>query len=939
MAITIVNNAAVPATASAAGSTGITITKPANLADGDVLYAFISRTDFASTAAYSNSQGFSALTPTGGVIGTATGNDRCLSILRKVITNAAGEPANYTFVTVSGTTHQMVGIILPLRGVDTTTPEDISVPAYGLNTNTPNPASLDATSATADALVIAVLQEGLLTAAAVTPVAPSTYTLVPSGNATETTGSLDNQTILAYKTLGAAGSTAGTNAWQNTGTTGSVETLTAVVLVRAAATNAPATAATAAGASNNATVTVPFTDPTSYSGLQGWWDASQESFANNDAVGTFTDRSGNSRNLTQATGANQPLFKTAQFPSGGPGVDFDGSNDFMTNATALSSFISAGAYTLFFVVQVDAVATNAANTYDNVTLWGDSGGFAGVHLKSAGPTIMAYNWDGSDDHNDLTFATTTSYVYMQRHEGGNLYSALDGATETSVASGNTSTLTGTQFVGGVSGLEPFNGRIGEFFIYNVALTAPQMAEVTTYLTDKWLASSTNADAAVASSAGTANAATETVAPSSGSGSGVGAADTTTSTVASTVGDAASTGTANNATASVSAATSVLVTLNVNDSTLAYATDPDVAAGELVFDYISGAVTLAIAGGAAAAATNASAAVAAGVGAANDTTSAVAPSVTGGAGVGAGNAATGTLQVTAGAPAGTATANDATVSTSGAPAGAATGAGTANAATTTVATPSGAGFSTGTANNATVSTASATNAPAEAAASTGTANAATVTTSSATDATAATAAGTANNSTVAIAASPSTATVAGTASNVSGPDTQGVCAVATTGLLIYAADPAPTVGDMVFDFVSGTVVLAVESEDVTATSATAGVASVTVSVAAQTAVATAVTHAASTGTAETPGVGHTTLEATAAGTSETAQPAVAVNTDTPFAVSVGLDATSAVYASAQPANSTGTALAGSVLSDVTIDVHARTVTIYDHGHTVSGKLRK
>lgn len=48
--------------------------------------------------------------------------------------------------------------------------------------------------------------------------------------------------------------------------------------------------------------------------------------ANNGAVGTWTDKSGRGNNATQATGANQPAFKTVGV-NGRPSVLFDGVND------------------------------------------------------------------------------------------------------------------------------------------------------------------------------------------------------------------------------------------------------------------------------------------------------------------------------------------------------------------------------------------------------------------------------------------------------------------------------------------------------------------------------------------------------------------------------------------------------------------------------------
>lgn len=62
--------------------------------------------------------------------------------------------------------------------------------------------------------------------------------------------------------------------------------------------------------------------------LMLWLAPHMESFADDDAVGTLTDQSGNARHFTQATAANKPTFKTNILNSK-PAVRFDGSNDFL----------------------------------------------------------------------------------------------------------------------------------------------------------------------------------------------------------------------------------------------------------------------------------------------------------------------------------------------------------------------------------------------------------------------------------------------------------------------------------------------------------------------------------------------------------------------------------------------------------------------------------
>jgi hypothetical protein len=88
-------------------------------------------------------------------------------------------------------------------------------------------------------------------------------------------------------------------------------------------------------------------------------------------------------------------------------------------------------------------------------------------------------------------------------------------------------------------------------------------------------------------------------------------------------------------------------------------DPAPTAGELVYDFITGQVELVLALEGAAA-TNAAAAVAAGTGAANSATTAIAPTSGSGAGAGAGNASTGTISPASEVATATGAALDATV---------------------------------------------------------------------------------------------------------------------------------------------------------------------------------------------------------------------------------------------------------------------------------------
>lgn len=181
MAITKVAEAA--NSGSVAGGTGIAVTHGFSLVNGDVLYAFCGTGVAASGSpqlitAYASS-GWTELT--GSFEQQAGGNDRSGSILRKVITNAGGEPSSYTFTRTGDATNPFVQkvIIYQLRGVDTATPEDASaVKNNGSDDFTPDNVDITTVATGAMVLIAHLAAFGDTEAiTGVTPGAPSGYTL------------------------------------------------------------------------------------------------------------------------------------------------------------------------------------------------------------------------------------------------------------------------------------------------------------------------------------------------------------------------------------------------------------------------------------------------------------------------------------------------------------------------------------------------------------------------------------------------------------------------------------------------------------------------------------------------------------------------------------------------------------------------------------------
>lgn len=156
------------------GNTGLTIAKPLGIADGDVLVAFLHQADNIPTDAIFACAGWSV--PTGktgsGSIVSGTGNDMASTVLIKKITDASGEPANYTF-TVSGNTgsDNMSGFIVCVQDAYFDDPVDELTQRSGTNDWTPT--HVDITTGCADALILMFHAGNIGTAAAKTAGAPA----------------------------------------------------------------------------------------------------------------------------------------------------------------------------------------------------------------------------------------------------------------------------------------------------------------------------------------------------------------------------------------------------------------------------------------------------------------------------------------------------------------------------------------------------------------------------------------------------------------------------------------------------------------------------------------------------------------------------------------------------------------------------------------------
>jgi hypothetical protein len=228
--------------------------------------------------------------------------------------------------------------------------------------------------------------------------------------------------------------------------------------------------------------------PADISNLTGWWDASDASTllaADNSAasaggsVATMNDKSGSGRHFGTTSASERPIRQTG-VKNGLDVLRFDGSNDNMAIGSAV---VNAAASTVFVVAAASSISagTWANIQWNPVVLHGtNSHGYFAV--RSTG-TVHAYGFDGNFDDSSLAYTEGDWLVFSAIHDGSTLTARANGVDAAGVAHG-TSSPGGTTRLG-QSGIEFFQGDVGEVVTYSVALSTEQRDSLELYLRSKW----------------------------------------------------------------------------------------------------------------------------------------------------------------------------------------------------------------------------------------------------------------------------------------------------------------------------------------------------------------------------------------------------------------------------------------------------------------------
>ena len=214
-------------------------------------------------------------------------------------------------------------------------------------------------------------------------------------------------------------------------------------------------------------------NPKTIAGLALWMDAADTSY--NASTGTWTDKSGNGRNFSQATANNRPIV-SAVTQNGRSVLEFDGTNDQLIHS---SNFLQVANCTLFAAFQRNAgtfggVIASAGNADRSPGIIIESSrggirGFQNIALAAVG-AVNAFN---------ITSGTVTD---------GTAVMFTNGTQIATSAASNTLDTTGTTTAIGsyrITQANYLNGYIGEIVAYTRVLTTAERRTVEAYLGRKW----------------------------------------------------------------------------------------------------------------------------------------------------------------------------------------------------------------------------------------------------------------------------------------------------------------------------------------------------------------------------------------------------------------------------------------------------------------------
>jgi hypothetical protein len=220
-----------------------------------------------------------------------------------------------------------------------------------------------------------------------------------------------------------------------------------------------------------------------------WLDADDSGTITLDgsAVTEWRDKSGNSRHVAQGTPANRPSYSSTGFNSKGA-LTFDGSNDFLSAASGITSGTYTGRFEVFYVATREGnggvIITERSTANVGVSQWVNISSV--YYISSDGATAPSNTTISSTVYNNL--ASGGGVVYHGHQPGVRDVLWLNGAAQT-VTAGTASNITGSAgfLVGSREGApgSTWDGKMCEVLVLLSAPSTETRQKVEGYLAHKW----------------------------------------------------------------------------------------------------------------------------------------------------------------------------------------------------------------------------------------------------------------------------------------------------------------------------------------------------------------------------------------------------------------------------------------------------------------------
>jgi hypothetical protein len=215
-----------------------------------------------------------------------------------------------------------------------------------------------------------------------------------------------------------------------------------------------------------------------------WLDAADASTItlNSTTVSQWNDKSGNSRNFSQATAGNQPTYQASGINSK-PSVAFTGSNDnFMTASSVLSSGSTAGS--IFWVQTTEADPSTNANNFGSLISqdWG-SDAFANHVPYTDGNIYFAGFSTSRPNVGNPSSSLVNPRILSHQSTNGSVAFYIDGSSLFTSASNTFSNPATTKRIGQAG--SQFTGQVAELIVLSNIPTTTERQLIEGYLAWKW----------------------------------------------------------------------------------------------------------------------------------------------------------------------------------------------------------------------------------------------------------------------------------------------------------------------------------------------------------------------------------------------------------------------------------------------------------------------